>query len=204
MDLDTRPPEIYRSTMPIWIKQCSSCGYCASKITTASGEAKKIVQTKAYQNQLKWSGFPEVANRFLCKAMIETAEKHFAEAAWSTIHAAWCFDDHEEDYKEESARFRLQAIAMIQKIRAEHGVFGVKEGVDIAVMVDLLRRAGKFADAQKLIDQCFDTSSRINIKKAMIFQEKLIARFDTGSHTLGAALEDYDRVFGNNYSVLKF
>jgi hypothetical protein len=38
-DLDTRPPEMQRSTMPMWLAECEGCGYTSAELDTADDVA---------------------------------------------------------------------------------------------------------------------------------------------------------------------
>ncbi|GAG60973.1 unnamed protein product [marine sediment metagenome] len=52
-DLDTRPPEMQRSTMQYWTQRCPDCGYCAIDISVSEENMVEIVKSSKYQNQLK-------------------------------------------------------------------------------------------------------------------------------------------------------
>ena len=52
-DLDTRPPEMMRSTIFTWVQQCSRCGYCASNISINRPKAQDVIIGQEYKNQLK-------------------------------------------------------------------------------------------------------------------------------------------------------
>ena len=48
-DLDLRPAEMHRSTMPMWVQWCPDCGYCAGDITRETPGAADIMKSDAYQ-----------------------------------------------------------------------------------------------------------------------------------------------------------
>jgi len=87
-DLDTRPPEMQRSTTFAPIQRCPECGYCASEVSTTHPEARAVVGGKEYRDQLNDPTYPELANSFLCKAMVDRESKDFSAATWAFIHAA--------------------------------------------------------------------------------------------------------------------
>ena len=64
-DLDTRPPEMTRSTIYYSIQRCPSCGYCASDLSECSGDVKFHVESKAYQEIIGNKAIPKVAASFL-------------------------------------------------------------------------------------------------------------------------------------------
>lgn len=48
-DLDTRAPEMARSTMFMWVKCCPSCGYCASDVSEGPlgvSELEKLIRSE--------------------------------------------------------------------------------------------------------------------------------------------------------------
>lgn len=92
-DLDTRPPEMQRSTIFAWVQRCPKCGFCASNISKASDQAISVIRSEAYHEQLSDPSMPELANSFLCKSIIDETAGDYGSAAWSLIHAAWVCDD---------------------------------------------------------------------------------------------------------------
>ncbi|MEM3650434.1 MAG: hypothetical protein QW831_06905 [Candidatus Jordarchaeaceae archaeon] len=92
-DLDTRPSESARSTLPYWIEFCRECGFCAPDISHAPEGAAEIVRSEAYQRQLHDPDFPALANRFLCLSLILEKIGVYVGAGWSSVHAAWVCDD---------------------------------------------------------------------------------------------------------------
>jgi hypothetical protein len=52
MDLDTRPPELERSTIFAWVQRCPECGYCASDVSQAPRHAASLVRSSEYVEQL--------------------------------------------------------------------------------------------------------------------------------------------------------
>ena len=41
-DLDLRPPEMKRSTMPLWVEECPFCGYISSDVSKLPVDATEI------------------------------------------------------------------------------------------------------------------------------------------------------------------
>lgn len=95
-DLDTRPPERHRSTIFAWVQRCPECGYCGSDVSQAPSQAASVVSSPEYTRQLSDSTYPELANKFLCKALIDERSGDYAAAAWALIHAAWACDDADQ------------------------------------------------------------------------------------------------------------
>ncbi len=115
-DLDTRPPEMKRSTIFAWVQRCPACGYCASDVSKAPSQASSLIYSPEYARQLTDSTFPELANGFLCKALIDEGSADCASAAWALIHAAWACDDAEKP--EPAKTCPSKAADMIEKAHA--------------------------------------------------------------------------------------
>ncbi len=187
-DLDTRPPEIKRSTIFAWVQRCSKCGYCAPDISEAPDQATSVVRSATYREQLADSNLPELANSFLCKSIIDESAGDYASAAWALIHAAWVCDDEEKHESAKKCRDKA-ADMIVNAIEAGQRV-SAQRGAEVAILTDLLRRAGRFSEAKQFI-----SSKRIEIKddiilKVLAFQEVLIARRDMSCHTIAEAIAE--------------
>lgn len=73
MDLDTRPPEMKRSTMRLWVHECEQCGYVAPELGTAPDGAGRIVASAEYRAELNNPSRVKLSNRFVCRALLEGA-----------------------------------------------------------------------------------------------------------------------------------
>ena len=69
-DLDTRPPEMQRSTISTWVQECPECGYCARSIDKPLASAEAVITRPEYRSQLTSTDYPQLANAFLCQRMI--------------------------------------------------------------------------------------------------------------------------------------
>ena len=185
-DLDTRPAEMKRSTIFAWIHRCPKCGYCASDISETAPDAASVVHSQEYTRQLSEPAIPELANSFLCKALIDERSGDYAAAAWAMIHAAWVCDDAESS---DSARTsRRRAADMIDRALENGQEVAGQEGAETAVQVDLLRRAGRFDDALQRIEARRPEITEDIILRILDCQETLIARGDDACHTVSEAL----------------
>ncbi|KUG19769.1 hypothetical protein ASZ90_010503 [hydrocarbon metagenome] len=181
-DLDTRPPEPLRSTIYRWVHRCPSCGYCAPDMSRMHPLTPEIVRHPAYREQLEDRTIPDLANSFLCWAMIQEHAGMPAKAAWSCLHAAWVCDDRSRDAAAEHCRRR--AIALLRQAR-ERGVrLAPQRGADEAILVDLLRRTGEFEEARALAEESLAERPEPMIAAALRLQRALIARSDRGCHSL--------------------
>lgn len=184
-DLDTRPPEMNRSTIFAWVQRCPECGYCTYDVSKAPSHPP-IVRSPEYKWQLSDETYPELANSFLCKALVDQTAGDHAAAAWALIYAAWACDDAGT---EDSARkCRAKAADMITKAITNGQQVAEQNEKEIAIQVDLLRRAGRVAEARQLISEKSPTITEDIISRILAFQEGLLSKGDVASHTIAEAL----------------
>ena len=184
-DLDTRPPEMERSTMRTWVQRCPNCGYCASDVAAPRPEAAAVVSTSEYERQLQDPSYPELANSFLCRALIESACGEYSAEAWAFIHAVWVCDD--SDHLEQAIVCRQRAAEAIARAE-EHGqLLTEQEGAGTAILVDLLRRSRQFDDARLALAAHRDKIEDDILLRVLDFQMGLIDQNDTSCHTVAEA-----------------
>jgi hypothetical protein len=140
-DLDLRPPEMQRSTMPHWVQRCPTCGYCAASIAEGPEIAKEIVKSPDYLAQRDDTSFPSLANTFLCSSLIQDAAGKESAAGWDALHAAWACDDQAP---ERSDLCRKKAIAFFIATRAKNQTFAKERATEDLLLADLYRRSGQF------------------------------------------------------------
>ncbi len=139
-DLDTRPPEMQRSTIWSWVFCCPGCGYCAGDLLERTKGLNGIVRSPNYQARLKNELCDAKANEFLCQALIAKHEGHPQAAVWATLHAAWISDDSDR----QAFAIRKEAVALLIKAeRAGDPALGDVASSQ-ALRVDLLRRSEDF------------------------------------------------------------
>ena len=195
-DLDRRPPELVRSTIFAWIQRCPECGYCAPDVTKARPEAAAVISTGEYKGQLDDPIYPELANSFLCQALIESACGDYAEATWALIHAAWVCDDSR--VPDQAKVCRQRAADMLGDAK-EHGqrIFSDSEESSMALLVDLLRRAGEFDVARETIAAKRDTITEDSITRILDFQAVLIDKKDIFCHSMAEVFAEEKRGEGD-------
>lgn len=187
-DLDTRPAEMQRSTMSDWVQRCPKCGYCASDISSLKNGAKKVIASIEYKRQLEDPAYPELANSFLCKAMIDHESRDYVAATFALIHAAWSCDD--SDQERQATTCREKAADMIT-IAEEHGQqVSRQDGARTGILSDLLRRAGRFEQAREVIEKERGNISEDFIIRILDFQIGLIDKQDRSCHSIEKALGD--------------
>ena len=181
-DLDTRPPEMARSTIDTWVQTCPSCGYCAQDISKPLARLSEIVHSDSYQQQLTNPDFPKLANAFLCSSQIQENAGEYAGAGWACIHAAWSCDDAGSDAA--AQKCRKKAVSLIPKARENGQQFAGQAGAEEATMVDLLRRSGEFERALQTCDDALKKNPDEVLSAVLRFQKLLIGKSDVGCHTI--------------------
>lgn len=194
-DLDTRPPEMRRSTMEMWVRECPKCGYCAESLEEG-GEAeavRKIVLSPEYRKQLKKRSFPRLANRFLCRAMILEAQGVYGAAGWAALSAAWACDDSWENYQKTDVRKKMETSSLCRQRATELFILAQKngdefaegDGVQEAILADVLRRSEWFDAAVKSCLAGLEKQPEEIIQKILLFEKKLAEERDVYCYTLG-------------------
>jgi hypothetical protein len=186
-DLDLRPPEMMRSTMPYWVQTCPHCGYCSADIAVLVGEAKEVVLSLVYQNQLANSQFVELANKFLCEAMIYGNAERFPDAAWAYLHAAWACDDKGQQKNAALCRVLSLEILFIIQDNGEK-LFDEQGGLQLLI-AELARRTEQFDLALEYIKKGLDLDVDEIIEKCLLFEKQLVENKDFRVHSLQEVLE---------------
>lgn len=167
-DLDLRPGEPARSTLPEWIRTCRGCGAAAPDLTALPANAQAIVQSAGYRSL---SGSAETLP-FRRWAMI-----HPPKAPDSLLQAAWAADD--ANLVEEAAALRLQA--------AEAWT-GTTDNGKSCQRLDALRRAGAFERAEQYATELLATPRDETTAALIAFQRTRIHARDAGRYLMSAAL----------------
>jgi len=170
-DLDHRPGEPARSTLPHWVATCRRCGTSGPDLSALPSGVKDIVQSEAYRALRT----PGPAMPFLRWALICERTGDPAAAAEATLHAAWALDDTGED----AANLRRRATVL----------FGEPNGPEDALrLIDVLRRAGDFAAAASRAAILDGTALDENSAALLAFQRDRIAAADPARYMISSAL----------------
>jgi hypothetical protein len=178
-DLDLRPPEMQRSTMDTWLQLCPVCGYCAPDLSQTPAD-RAVLHSDVYRAALQSADFPELARRFLAFA-VAAGSSDPATAAHAYLHAAWVFDD--AGHPEQAAESRRQSATWFRRCTPfPEEERGAAMG---AVLVDVLRRCGQFAEASAECQTVLASPAAVGtIRKVLEFQHRLILGADTRAHEL--------------------
>lgn len=170
-DLDHRPGEPARSTLPRWVATCRRCGASGPDLSALPDGAGDAVRSDDYR-ALRASG---PAMPFLRWALICERTGDPAAAAEATLHAAWALDDAGQD----AADLRRRAAAL----------FGEPDDSEDALrLIDVLRRAGEFAAAASRAAALEGAVLDENSAAILAFQRDRIAAADPARHMISSAL----------------
>jgi len=141
-DLDTRPPEMKRSTMGYWVQECRACGYTAVDLTDETILDRSFFEEEAYKTCNGISFASDLAKRFYRQYYINMAEADNKGAFFAALHAAWACDDAGDE--KNAVLMREKAIERANRVFA----LGSCEWEDTLRLIraDLLRRTGRFDD----------------------------------------------------------
>lgn len=184
-DLDSRPPEMQRSTIDHWVQRCPSCGYCARDLSQCDPDIESIIKSSAYQSILQDSSLPSLAASFMAVSYQKQQVEKFSESAWAAIHAAWVCDD--KDDRGGAKNCRLEAITMINKGKTLSQNLIKQAGGSELITIDLMRRAEMFEEALQLAEETITKDIEETIIKIIQFQIKLIHAKDTQTYTQSQA-----------------
>jgi hypothetical protein len=186
-DLDTRPPEMARSTLFAHVQRCPSCGYCAVEARQFDERYGCVLESEAYRKQLNAADCPELASSFVCAGMLLEAVGHHQEAGWKFLKAAWVLDDNHAD--ELALQRRGQAADRFIAALAHGASLMDQAGASEAIVVDCLRRSGRSPKALELISYAERGECEPIIRELLSFQRSLLQRGDTACHTMEEVLQ---------------
>ena len=161
-DLDGRPGEPTRSTLPRWLQTCTGCGACAPDLATLPASAAVVVSSQAYTQ------LPAPSERWVALVTGTAAEAE----AW--LHAAWRAEDDGED----GSALRGRAVAAWPTPVDAEG---------LVRLADTQRRAGLLQEATATLDAIL-LGHDAGTAQVIAFERARIALGDTGRHLLSSAL----------------
>lgn len=185
-DLDTRPPEMARSTLPFYVQVCPSCGYCASDLSDplATG-VEEVLLSSEYEDLLKLCDLPVLAREFLCLSLIYAQMQKFNGAGWACLRSAWVCDDLLD--AEGAMGSRIRALEHFARAAAEGQRYMTNAIEEDVLRLDLMRRAERFDDALALCQRIEESAPAGLLAEIVAFQRNLIERRDTDAHTIEEA-----------------
>jgi hypothetical protein len=137
MDLDTRPPEMERSTMSYWIQECPHCGYISYSLENVLECEAQFLESSDYRDIPHPKPVSSLAWQFIKKGKISERCALYEEALFDYLHAAWASDDIGDTYWQ--TELRLLALKMIESIVQEERTENM-----MVLRADLLRKTRQF------------------------------------------------------------
>ena len=187
-DLDGRPSkEEELPPIEFLVQRCPNCGYCAGYLGESHPDAKTVIETAEYKEQLNNSDYPSLANSFLCKTMVDNATGNLVGRTWSFIRAAWACDDEKKDDQAVLCR-RLAAESLEATVRAGKRIVDQYE-MNAIILVDLFRRSNQMENAKKLIEYMRDNIYDKKIRLIVDYELVLVQNKDVKRRTVEKALK---------------
>lgn len=135
-DLDQRPPEMERSTMPRWVLECPNCGYVSRSLEDKTHVDEAWLRSEEYMNCFGMKLPSRLACRFYKYYRINLEDGSHAAAFYAALYAAWECDDRND--RENAAFCRKLALKEMDALWDQ-----VKTDETLMVWrADLMRRAG--------------------------------------------------------------
>jgi hypothetical protein len=186
-DLDLRPPEMRRSTIDSWIQRCPHCDYCAPNIERDEFQSAARISDPLYVETLEDLALPAKAREFLCWSLIAASAHKFDAAAWARINAAWICDDAGDPTA--ATKCRSLAIDSIEIGEVFGQALATQTGADVAIVVDLLRRCGRFDEARSRVRHALESVKDQTVRDVLHFQMHLCDSGDRNCHTIAQAVQ---------------
>ena len=192
-DLDLRPPQMKRSTMPCWVKVCPNCGFARSTVEGNFKHLEYLIHSKEYKtcegNRFKG----QLSEHFYKQALVAIEEGEILTACSAFLHAAWAADDV-KDVK--------GAIICRCKALDLYETFDYKKDENQYVQrADLLRRTGRF---EQLIDEysLFKSSNEL-INKIVAFQLDRAKEKDYSCYTVSDCDSVFMKLYDEPFNLIK-
>ena len=205
-DLDFRPAEMRRSTMPYWVQQCPGCGYVSSDISRPVPfirYVRDLIKSEDYINCGDIAFCTELPQRFFRQFYLLFEEGRKDEALDAILAAAWCCDDSGE--ADSAYKCRLLALELIPATIAPDSDADEddqrEQNVRSLIRADLLRRTRQFDEvvrnytgAHFTAHRAFDSMAKYEVELALLE--------DDSCHNVGEALERFPMPNFVYYSVV--
>ena len=185
-DLDLRPPPLLRHTLNLWLQECPACHYVHERIDQRLPDTNVVVYSPEYTAIESLTDEPPLVRRFKRHALLMAEEP--IVAAQSLLHAAWVCDD--AGCAELAAACRDECADLL--IGVNFDAFPVPERFRRqTVLVDVLRRAGRFDEALQWTLQLLDQTALPPTMNAVLrFQRGLLEREDVSAYEVEHTLSE--------------
>ncbi len=174
-DLDMRPGEPTRSTLPEWVQQCPICRAAAPDLTALHPEARAIVESDEYKTLTTLALEETLPFRRWALICERTGDR--ANQAEALLQACWAADD-------------AAAASEASRLRAEVArLWADTQDIEISLRrLDVMRRAGLFEAAENWGDSLAQVAGEETARSIIAFQRARIAARDIGRHLISSAI----------------
>lgn len=194
MDLDSRPPEMERSTIDMRIMRCPGCGYCVQDIGNeitfsliGKEIALRVLASERYHEMQSNKKYVQLARDYACSALIweECGRTDRAISAW--MNAAWAMDD--EKKAGPAAPLRREAVKGLLKSLSTKASAPADERASVQiVIIDLQRRAGDMEEALETLSRATKDAGKL-LEQLFAYEEHLISSGDRKCHRVDEAVK---------------
>jgi hypothetical protein len=186
-DLDLRPPGMARSATLRAILCCKRCSYCAPDLAKGPPTAAATVQSPEYTDLLADGDIPLLARCWACWSLVQEQGADAEGAGWAALQATWVCDDTTETAWAE--HFRSRAIELFQEVRQAGGSFAEDHVTEQLLLLDLLRRSGRFEETLRLCGQLEISDMAPDLLPIVRLQRFLAEHEDCEAYTTNDAQE---------------
>ena len=184
-DLDLRPPGPERHTMDMWLRECTKCGYVSRSIEEVTDSIREVVKGAEYSALHGGPLAGTLANRFLKASLISESLGNRRDAGMFALCAAWAADDVGDRATARAARLKTaEHFLNVLSSMEEHDPASRRAITLKTQTVDVLRRSGRWGDAEKLADSISEQPIDADVKAVINFQKSLLRHRNDSPHGL--------------------
>ena len=169
MDLDTRPPEMQRSTMPYWVQRCPGCGYVAGTVSDKTSVDRAFLESDAYRTCDGIAFDSGLAERFYRQYLILKADGKAERAFYALLRVSWACDDADDE--ENAVLVRGMAVEAADRLLQSCGA--ATKGFFTVIRADLMRRSGRL---EELLEEYRDVKFGDKLYDDILDFERELAR----------------------------
>ena len=138
-DLDYRPPQTLRRTMPFWVKECPECGFAAENFSEKpTAVTEKWLKSELYLSCEGNSFLSPLTERFYKYYLICRESGDTKNSMRAIMFAVWSCDDAGD--AESALLCGKLALSELDKLICD----GINTTKNILIKADVMRRAGMF------------------------------------------------------------
>ena len=181
-DLDSRPPEMMRSTMLYNVMVCPKCHYANYDITKKIYKMdEEWLKDEEYLAIVKDKKISKFGKAFMLCAHLQYKAGHKNEAAYDYLSASWMLED--DRYLSMAKVARKLACSIFKE-----GFKNQKDLTTRMICVDLMRRNGEFDDSLNLANEVLKKNPSDDFIKILKYQIALCEYKDSTVYTFEDAI----------------